>query len=191
MGKGLGTQGNDLKSTINHLHDTEKRWFAVNTRYRSEKYVARHLKKKGIEVYIPLIEKVKKYQRKTKKYQIPLINCFVFVHITRGEYIPILETEYVIGFLKQRKDLVCVPESEIDMIRRVVGEIRDVNIQLVEYQSGSEVEVVSGTLTGLRGKLIEQKGKNTFVVELQSIGYQMVMEIDRSLLRPLFIQQGA
>ncbi|HLG38427.1 MAG TPA: UpxY family transcription antiterminator [Chitinophagaceae bacterium] len=190
MGNGNSTVGNDLSIVINHLAENEARWFAVMTKYKCEKYVVRHLHKKGVTAYIPLIEKVKRYSRKTKKYSVPLINCFTFVHIIKDEYVKVLETEYVFGFLRQRKDLICVPDEEIQIIKRVVGEVVEVKSDIREFQTGMPVEIIGGTLTGIRGKLVKQKGKNTFVVELQSIGYQLHMDIDRTLLKPVGIQQG-
>jgi len=62
---------------INQLSPTETRWFAVYTKYKCEKYVADQLSKKNIEAYVPIISKTRRYSRKIKHYQIPLINCYV------------------------------------------------------------------------------------------------------------------
>ncbi len=171
---------------INQLSPTESRWFAVYTKYKCEKYVAEQLSKKNIEAYVPIITKTRRYSRKIKHYQIPLINCYVFVCIHKAEYVPTLETEYVMKFLKQGKDLLCIPHAEIDTLKRVAGDVEEIHI--IEnniFQSGEEVEVISGHLTGMKGKIISRLGKRNFVVELNTIGYQLSIQVDLNLLRSL------
>jgi transcription antitermination factor NusG len=171
---------------INQLLDDEKRWFAVYTKYKCEKYVADHLKKKNIEVYLPLMSKTLRYSRKIKHIELPLINCYVFVCIDKKQYIPTLETEYVMKFLRQGKDLLSIPESEMDMLKRVAGDVEDViPVSEMVYDMGEEVEVVSGQLAGMIGRIVSKAGKKSFVVELNTIGFQFRINIDLKLLRPL------
>ena len=68
---------------INQLSFTEERWFAVYTKYKCEKYVVEQLNKKGISAYLPLVTKVRRYNRKVKKYNVPLINCCVLYILRR------------------------------------------------------------------------------------------------------------
>jgi transcription antitermination factor NusG len=171
---------------INQLSSTESRWFAVYTKYKCEKYVADQLSKKHIEAYVPIITKTKKYSRKIKHYQIPLINCYVFVCINKAEYVPTLETEYVMKFLKQGKDLLCIPHTEIDTLKRVAGDVEEIHtLENNIFQAGEEVEVISGHLTGMKGKIISRAGKRNFVLELNTIGYQLNIQVDLNLLRPV------
>jgi transcription antitermination factor NusG len=171
---------------INHLSTSEGRWFAVYTRYKSEKQVFDHLSRKGIECYLPLMNVVRRYTRKIKKYEIPLINCYVFVFISKNHYVPVLETENVIKFLHQGKDLLSIPVEEIDTLKRITGYISEVTQRQEKTVAvGDEVEVMSGSLVGLKGKIIAQTNKKTFVVELVNIGYQFVIDIDIALLRTI------
>lgn len=173
-------------TNINQLLDLEKRWFAVYTKYKCEKYVADHLSKKNIDVYLPLVSKTKRYIRKIKHYDVPLINCYVFVHINKSQYLPTLETEYVMKFLRQGKDLLAIPESEMDLLKRVAGDVDDViPVSERQYQLGEPVEVTAGQLAGLKGKIVSKAGKKSFVVELDTIGFQFRINIDLKLLRPL------
>jgi transcription antitermination factor NusG len=171
---------------INHLSTSEGRWFAVYTRYKSEKQVFDHLSRKGIECYLPLMNVVRRYTRKIKKYEIPLINCYIFVFINKDQYISVLETENVIKFLRQGADLISIPSQEIEILKRITGYISDLSqIDQIPISIGDEVEVMSGSLVGLKGKIIAQTNKKTFVVELVNIGYQFVIDIDIALLRTI------
>ncbi|KXK40762.1 MAG: UpxY family transcription antiterminator [Saprospiraceae bacterium] len=179
-------------SNINHLSDTEKRWFAVYTRFRCEKFVAEQLRKKQIEVYLPLISKTRRYARKIKHTELPLINCYIFVHINKSDYVPVLDTEYVLKFLKQGKDLISVSDAEIDILKRVTGMVDAIEpISADAYNLGDEVEVTSGQLIGLKGKIISRAGKKNFVIELENIGFQLRINIAMSLLKPVQLHKIA
>jgi len=186
----MNNNKNKQEIITNQLSPTEYRWFAVYTKYKCEKYVAEQLSKKNIEAYVPLITKTRRYSRKIKHYEIPLINCYVFVYVRKSEYIPTLETEYVMKFLKQGKDLLCIPDVEIDILKRVAGDVEEVSaIQNHVFQTGDEVEVISGQLTGMRGMILSRSGKRSFVVELNTIGYQLSIKVDLNLLRPIHNMQ--
>ena len=172
-----------ISTKINHLSDKESRWFAVYTKYKCEKFVVDLLSKKGIAAYVPLITKIKRYASRIKRFDVPLINCYIFVKITKKEYVKVLDTQYVMAFIKQRQNLISIPQVEIDLLKRIVGEIEDLQVGEIEMNVGDEVEIISGNLTGIQGRLAEIEGKNKFVVQLASIGYQLSMIIDKSLLR--------
>jgi transcription antitermination factor NusG len=89
-------------------------------------------------------------------------------------------------FLKQGKDLLCIPPLEIDTLKRVAGDVEEIYaIENNIFQAGEEVEVISGHLTGMKGKIISRSGKRNFVIELNTIGYQLSIQVDLNLLRPI------
>lgn len=170
---------------VNDLHESDYRWFAIYTKYKGEKHVIKSLIRKGIEAYTPLLSTTKRYTRKIKTYDVPLLNCYVFVKITKQEYVKVLETEHVINYVKIKRDLVTIPQKEIDLLKRVVGELEDIKVVQGTYEIGDEVEVVSGKLTGLKGRLININGKKDFLINLDKSGFQLLLNIDPKLIRPL------
>lgn len=174
---------NNIPNAENHLHPDQPKWFAVYCRSKSEKVVQKLLANKGIESYLPLQKVTRRYTRKIKTYEIPLITCYVFVRITKGEYVPVLETENIVRFVKIARNLISIPDEEIQLLQRIVGEGEEVEAEAGVFKEGDKVEVIGGKLTGLRGKLIEQAGKKQMVVALDTVGYSLKMNIDVSLLR--------
>jgi transcription antitermination factor NusG len=168
----------------NHLHSTEARWFAVYTRYKREKVVAGWLEEQGIEQYLPLQRLKRYYTSKIKKVELPLISCYIFVKITKLQYVPVLETPEVVRFVHFRRNLIAIPDAEIEIMRRIVG---DSSIEVVaapsSFHPGAEVEIIGGQLTGLKGILLEQRSDKNFVIELESLGYSLHMQVDPALLR--------
>jgi len=173
----------NIAKSASDLHQEEPRWFAVMTKYKCEKHVASQLTNKGIAVYLPLITSVKKYVSGVKRRKLPLISTFVFVKIVKSEYVQVLESLYVRGFLKVGKRLISIPDKEIQVLRRVVGELEDVQVSNTPLGKGDKVEIIAGDLTGLQGTLVMADGKNRFVVELTSIGMQLSMSVDINKLR--------
>lgn len=171
---------------VNQISDNQKKWFAVYTKYKCEKFVSDLLAKKQIEAYVPIVTKTRRYTRKIKQYHVPLINCYVFVFISKEQYIQTLETEYVIKFLKQGKDLLAIPQTEIDVLKRVSGDVAEVEI-LEGYmlEPGEEVEVVTGHLTGMKGTIVSRTSKKVFLIELKTIGFRLQIGIDLKLLKPV------
>ena len=166
----------------NHLDEQEARWFAVYTRYKREKVVRKQLEDKGIVTYLPLQKLVRRYTRKVKHVELPLISCYIFTKIKKSEYVPVLETPDVVNFVKFSKNLIAIPEEEIHILQRVVGENIEVDVDQNSYQEGDEVQIIGGQLTGLKGKLVKTDSNKNFVVELENLGYSLRMEIPGEFL---------
>jgi len=161
-------------------------WFALHTKFKTEKYVAEQLRKKGFEAYVPVIKVTKRYSKKIKKLELPLISCYVFIRMDTKDKGRVLETEYVYRFVSQTGKEEPIQDDEMDMMKRVVGEFDgEIKSKNLSFLIGEEVEVISGSLTGIKGKLIEKSGKQSFVVELTSVGYELHIEMDKNILRKI------
>lgn len=166
------------------IHPEEKRWFAVYTRYKREKLVARQLNQKGIEAYLPLQEFTRYYTRKIKKVQLPLISCYIFVKINKAEYVRVLETADVVTFIRFNSRLIAIPEQEINILRQVVGEDQEISVSQEKVSVGQRAEIIGGRLTGLKGKVVKSHGEKNFVIELDSLNYSLHMQVPKKYLQP-------
>jgi len=153
-------------------------WYAIYTKYKCEKQVSRDLNAKSVHNFLPLTERIKKYTRKIKKYQIPLINCYVFVKIDKTEKAKVLQTENVIKFIQPGKQLVHIPEEEINILKRITGEEVEIAPRTISLEIGEVVEIIKGSLAGMRGNLIKRENKNMVVIDLSNIGYQLNITVD-------------
>jgi len=160
-------------ATIDDLHETERRWFAVRTSSKHEKRAVKELKAKGIEAYIPLREKRFKYASKQGVRDLPLLSGYVFVNIRRREENLVRFAHYVarfvmIGHIRRR-----VTEAEMELLRKISTD-RTLDWETVEeafdFSEGTPVEIIKGPLAGVRGKYVSKKNKKTFVISLGSFG---------------------
>ncbi len=164
----------------NHLHPVVPRWFAVWVEVKREKRVFEFLQKKNIESYLPLQKKRKHYtKRKPEWVEIPLLRGYVFVRIVQDDYCCVLQTQHVKNFLKIRKNLLAIPDAEIDLLKRFLGQ-QDYEVSLLknEWTPGDRVRIVQGPLVGQEGVLVKKKNKRFFVVQLEIVGEKLGIGIE-------------
>lgn len=174
-----------VKVPENHLDEEISKWFAVYTKYKREKVILRDLKQKGIHAYLPIQKLTRVYASKRKVVELPLISCYIFVKITKPEYVQVLQTESVVNFVRIAKNLISIPEREIEIMKHIVGEGIPVIAEPSGFHSGDKVEIVGGNLTGIKGTLIESHGTKEVIVELESMGYSLRMTLDMKLIKKL------
>lgn len=167
----------------NHLDNVEPRWFAVYTKFKREKMVQKRLQEQGIQAYLPIQRLTRRYDRKVKVVEMPLISCYVFTRITKKNYVPVLNTADVLNFVKFSQNLIAIPDREIQLLQRIVGEGIDLEITPKSYQVGDEVEIVSGSLAGVKGILLDKDKQRNFLIELKSIGYSLRIQVEPALLK--------
>ena len=171
------------EEAVNHLDPVEPKWFAVYTRFKCEKMAFRQLASKGITVYLPLQKHTRRYTRKIRTVELPLISCYIFVKITKAEYVRVLETENIQGFVRFAKNLISIPENEIDLMKRVLGENWEVHAEKTTFVKGDEVEIAVGNLIGLKGILVEaEDNKSQVLLELERLGYTLRISVEKSIL---------
>jgi transcription antitermination factor NusG len=175
------------KSSLNTIED--KKWYAIYTYFRSEKKVVEYLQHKAVRAYVPLINKVRRYKRKVKKYEVPIINNYVFVHIGKDEFSKVLDTQQVIKFIKIGNEIISIPQHEIDTLRKIEGKDIEIEVGNLNFEIGDEVEITQGNLVGLKGKLTSKLGKKKFTVELDHLGLSLLIDIDINLLSKINSQQ--
>ena len=168
----------------NHLDVNEAKWFAVYTKYKREKVILRDLERQGIQAYLPIQQIIRIYASKKKKVQLPLISCYIFVKITKSEYLQVLQTDNVVNFVRIAKNLISIPEREIEIMRKIVGEgIPVVAEPSSAFNKGDQVEIVGGNLTGLQGTLVDNHGGKEVIIDLETMGYSLRMTLETKFLR--------
>ncbi|MBL7830793.1 MAG: UpxY family transcription antiterminator [Saprospiraceae bacterium] len=172
-----------FKSLSHQISDTEKQWFAIRTQLKCEKKVLHFLTLKSIETYLPIQKYTRRYGRRIALVEKPLINNYLFVKISRKDYVAVLDTQFVFGFVKFGDQLLHIPEQEILFIKKVIGEFHDIELNDEEIAEGAEIEIIGGQLTGLKAKLVERKGKNKVLIELQSVGVGLLIDIDARFIQ--------
>jgi len=167
----------------NHLDAEMPKWFAVYTKYKREKVIKKELDRQNIDAYLPIQKITRIYASKKKVVELPLISCYIFVKITKSEYLQVLQAEGVVNFVRIAKNLISIPEREMEIMKQIVGEGIPVTAEPSRLQKGDTVEIVGGNLTGLTGTLVDNHGEKEVVIKLESMGYSLRMTLDSKFLR--------
>lgn len=160
-----------------------KTWYALYVKSRTEKKVALELAGNDIEFYLPLEKRLKQWSDRKKWVEEPLFRSYIFVHIEQKEYFKVLQTRGAVKFIRFEGKAVPVPPQQIDAIRIYLAEKEPAVSGDQVWEEGKEVEVMSGKLTGLKGKLVKVNGKNRVRVEIEVVGSAIILNIPRKHLR--------
>lgn len=155
---------------------TEKKWYALYTRARSEKKVRKALMEHGIEAYLPLIKTLRQWSDRKKKVELPLIPSYVFVKIQEKYFRNVLVIDGAVGFITFEGKKVPIPEKQINAMMGIVENGLDVKATTENIQKGDQVRIGSGPLRGTKGEVIEIAGKHRFVLRID-MGYTLIVDI--------------
>jgi len=154
------------------------RWYAVHTRSRHEKLVARQFLEKQIEAFLPLHTEVHRWKDRYKKVEMPLFSGYVFAQFASGSLRrqAVLRTTGVIRIVGFGQRDEPVPDEQIDALRRVLES--DALLQKHRYlRVGQRVKVISGALAGVEGILKRIKGNARLVIAVEPIKQAIAIEL--------------
>ncbi len=161
---------------------SQRCWWAVYTRARQEKALARQLLTFRIPFYLPLVRKQSLIRGRRVTSHVPLFSGYLFLFATESERVQCLTTNRV-------SQMIAVTDSQ-----QLVRDLRSVK-QLIEADApltverrlvaGQRVRVKAGTLLGTEGTVLTQRGRSKLVVAVQFLQQGVSMEIDDFLLEPI------
>jgi len=165
--------------------ESEKKWYAVYTKPRWEKKIARLLDERGIEHYCPLIKSRRQWSDRKKIILEPVFKSYVFVRIEDGQKWELKKIDGVLNYVYWLGKPAIIRDDEIITIRKFLNEFTDVQVVHDEGLSvNTAVRVKSGIMMNFKGLLLEVLG-NKARVRLASLGIQLEAVFDKSNLEPL------
>jgi transcription antitermination factor NusG len=159
---------------------SEKKWFALYTRSRAEKKVLVELEYAGIEAYLPLITRMRKWSDRLKKVEEPLFRSYIFVCIHENEYFTALNIPGAMRFVSFESKAVEIPEKQIEAIRFYLNDPESLDADEKPIAAGQLVRVKHGQMEGLIGRLMRYKNKHRLLVIIEAIGQTIMLNIPRT-----------
>ena len=160
-----------------------KTWFAIYCRSRNEKKVNDLLQRDGIETYLPLLKSLKQWSDRKKWVEEPLFRSYIFVHISKTEYLKVLQSDGVVRFITFEGKPVPVPPQQILAIKQFLDKEENPEQFTDSFDIGDKVEIFRGSLKGLIGNLVDLRGKQKVRIEIESIGKSIILTIPKSYLK--------
>lgn len=163
---------------------TIPRWYALRTRSRHEKRVWAQIDSRGVEVFLPLIARRRRWKDRTVQVQFPLFPGYCFAHFAWQDRLRVLTAPGVVEVLGVGGYGVPVEDAEIEGVRRLVTSILPVDpYPFLEH--GMAVEVRRGPLQGLRGILVRKASRMRLVIGVSLIHQGASVEIDADDVIPV------
>ena len=159
-------------------------WRAFYTFSRAEKKCERRLEEKKIDVFLPVQTVVRQWKDRKKKVQEPLFRNYIFARVDERERIQVLSTPGIVRCIAFGGVPVIVTEEEIEQIRLLQS--HPGNIERVETPArliGSNVKIESGSMRGLKGKVIETRGKTRLIVQITSLNIDFKVDVPYSFTK--------
>jgi transcription antitermination factor NusG len=159
-------------------------WYALHVRTRFEKVVARNLKGKGYEEFLPLYRRTNRWSDRTKEIELPLFPGYVFCRFNALDRLPILTVPGVNAVVGIGKNLLPVEETELDAIRAVLKSGTYCE-PWPFLEVGQRVRVEYGPLAGTEGLVMMVKNTYRLVISVNMLQRSVAVEIDRDCLKPV------
>lgn len=160
-----------------------QRWFAVRVRSNQERTAIAHLRERGYEQFAPSYKSARRWSDRTKEIDQFLFPGYIFCRFHPGDRRAVLTAPGVVDLVGFGRTPEAIPDQEIDRVRRMV----ESGLLVTPYpflNVGQAVLIERGPLTGLKGILVEMKGKHRLVVSINLLQRSVSAEVDRRWVRP-------
>lgn len=145
-----------------------KSWYVVYTAPKAEKKIAKTVSDLGIESYLPLYTSIRKWSDRKKKVELPLFPNYVFVKTENKNRFELFNVHGILKFVSVQRNPVVVRENVIEMIRKAMDHEFEV-LQEDYFQTGTEVLVKEGQLSGLTGVVLKQNGSSRVMLRIEKL----------------------
>lgn len=156
-------------------------WFVLHTRSRQEKVVAEHLERMAIRHFLPMVKVERRYAHRRRIVLKPIFPSYVFMRGTWDDRARALSTNRIARVIE-------TPDQT-----RLIHELRQIHAALAAgvtldpypyLRVGHRVRVRSGPLMGVEGLVEERRKPHRLVLQVQTLGQAMSLELDADLLEP-------
>lgn len=156
------------------------RWWALHSRPRAEKSLARHFVGRGLSFFLPLAKKRWRNRGRLFTSTSPLFPGYIFLWGDENARVSALTTNQVAHCIRVEDQARL--HQDLAQIHRLMisGEPLTPEERL---QPGDWVEITGGPLQGLQGKVIRRGKHLRLFVEVQFLQRGASVEIDGSMIR--------
>lgn len=159
-------------------------WYAIRTRSRHEKLVNQQLGSRGLEAFLPLVDRRRRWKDRWKNVSFPLFPGYCFARFPHEERLSVLTAVGVVQILGINGHATPIPDHEIEAVRLLVTSTLPLDPHPY-LREGMEVEVIRGPLAGVRGVLIRKGARARLVVAVHLIQQAAAVELDAADVRPV------
>jgi len=160
----------------------EPRWYAAYTKSRTEKKVLARLTENGFEAYLPILRKRHQWSDRLKWVEEPLIKSYIFMHVNERDYYNAINTPGLVCYVTFEGKAAPIPDRQIGTLKMLLNEGAEMEVSNERFAPGQKIIVVSGTLVGMQGEMVEYRGRKKVLVRLGSTGTNILVTVSLDLI---------
>jgi transcription antitermination factor NusG len=161
-------------------------WYAVQTRSRHEKMVARQLEGQGFATFLPLTSQLRQWSDRRKLVELPLFPGYAFLRMIYQpeQRLRVLSTEGIVGFVGVHGQGMAIPDRQIEHIQALLS----AKVPLESHpflKVGQRVRIRSGSLNGTEGILVGQESDRMLVISVELIQRSVSIRLQGYEVEPI------
>lgn len=162
--------------------DQERQWWAVYTKPRQEKSLARDLLVKQIPFFLPLISRTSLVNGRRKQSYLPLFGSYMFLFGTEQERGSALTTDRIVQTLnvQGRQEMT----ADLSSIHRLIEKGAPLSVES-RLAPGQRVRVKSGSLMGVEGSVLSRRGEDRLVIAVRFLQQGVSIVIQDFQVEPI------
>jgi len=172
----------DLLSNAAHRAGDAARWWALHTRPRAEKTLARKFLGRSLPFFLPLYKRQWRNRGRLQCSHVPLFPSYLFLFGDDQKRVEALTTNLIV------RSIAVADQDQLHTDLARVHHLITADAPLTpedRLQPGRQVEIIRGPLTGLVGKVLRRGKKLTFHVEVQLLQRGVSVEIEGWMIEPV------
>lgn len=160
----------------------EHYWLVCHTKPRCEKKFAALMEAVEVEHYLPLIESVRRYGRKTKTFSKPLFPGYVFAQVRAADKAGIYQQDLLARAIHVDDEPRFL--RQLAEVRAIVASGFELSLKPL-FSKGRRVKVVGGALAGLEGVVDDPARPNGIVIAVDVLQKGLLVRVPSQYLQPL------
>jgi transcription antitermination factor NusG len=154
-------------------------WFAIRTRARHEKTVAKQFETSRVESFLPLCTEMRSWSDRRKEVDLPLFPGYVFVRFSNTSHMRLLvfQARGVVGFVGPNNRATAIPAKQIEALRSLV----DARVDLRPHpylNVGQKIRIQNGALQGMEGVLVRVASDESLIVSVDLIHKSVAIRLE-------------
>jgi hypothetical protein len=161
---------------------SDRHWWAIYTKARQEKSLARQLFQWQIPFYLPLVTNESRIRNKWVRSYVPLFAGYVFLFVSEEERVRALTTNRISRTLPIGDEEVL--RQDLRQICRLIDSGAPLTIER-RLSPGRRVRVKAGGMMGLEGTILSRRGGNRLLIMVNFLQQGASVAIDDFMVEPL------
>ncbi|MBL4702506.1 MAG: UpxY family transcription antiterminator [Phycisphaeraceae bacterium] len=154
-------------------------WYVLHVKSRQEKSLAASLDAMRIGYFLPLVVELRSHGGRRTRVEMPLFPGYLFLHGSRDDAFACDRTRRIAQIIEVPNQLGIA--QELNNIRLALSSSQPMD-PFPYLKAGAKVQVRSGPLQGLTGKVESRSQLDRLILQVQVLGQACSLEVDGAIL---------